>query len=226
MALPLVVPIIITIAVSGSVTAGGLYLYDRFNNTDIDQIVRSVALGRPTEYKFLREIYFQNYPEHGNAEFRGFLDYLLAGIVCMRAEGELKYSDYETANHQAVQKVYDSYTLNNVRPTWDIIYYSFNLLVKTAYEDSAGRQWLVAAESQGFIKTIRNAYQRNKNLAEKIKIDPEFKNEYSEFWNRENATYESAGKKFENATDGFLNKNNMALLGLAGLGVAFLLARR
>ena len=237
MPLPLIVPVIITIAVSASATAGGLCLYDRFTNTDLDQIVRAVKLSRSQDFAFLRQIYFENYPGHGDAEFRGFLDYFLAGVVCMRAEGELKYSDYETASHQAIQKVYDSYTLNKARPAWDLIYWSFKHLVQYTYESGAkdafagsGRQWLIDAESQGFIKTIRNAYQRNRNLAEKIKTDPEFKNEFSEFWYKENATYESAGRKFENefenATGGFFNRGNMILLGLIGIGVVFICAKR
>jgi len=226
MAIPIVVPIVVAVLVSGGTAAGGVYLYDRFTHTDIEQIVKAVQKNKPGEFAFLRDIYFKNYPEHGNAEFYGFLDYFIAGVVTMRAEGELTYADYEGDNILAVQKVYDTYSVNAVLPEWDVIYYGFRLMITAAWDDKTGREWLKDSETQGFVKTMRNAWVRARQIQSEIKKDPEFKNEFSEFWLEQNATYESASRKLDSALPGGLNKSNIIVgIGIL-LGVAFLAIKR
>jgi len=226
MAIPLIVPIVAGIIVGGG--AVGTSVYVVFSDSNIEDIVKSVKNAKyPHEYDFLRQIYFENYPKHTDEHFNGFLEWFIAGVVSMRAAGELAYSDYANTNELAIQKVWDTYKVNNPKPTFDVIYYAFNLLIRTAWETEKGMKALKNAETQNFIQTMRNAIQRKIYNGK----ETEFVNEYSQQWMTENASGKAALEKAAEAMPSIPSIGNsgkflLPALAIAGFFVYKSMARR
>jgi len=223
MALPLIVPIAAAIIVGGG--AAGTAVYFVFSDSDIEDIVKSVKNAKyPNEYNFLRQIYFEEYPKHTDDHFNGFLEWFVAGVVSMRAAGELAYADYENTNDLAIEKVWDTYKANDIKPTYNLIYYAFNLLIREAWQTEKGMKALKNAETQNFVQTMRNAIQRKIYDGK----ETEFVNDYSLQWMQENATGKAALEKAEAELPsiGSAGKLLLPVLAIGGLLVFFSAKRR
>jgi len=221
MAVPLLVIIIpaIVVAMSGGAAA---YLY--WSDPDLEDVIDSVK--KTNEFSFLRQIYFEDYPDHKEDQFMAYLMYFLAGVVAMRTAGRLSYADYASSSDAPVYKIYNTYVLNEKKPEWNLIKETWQSLVVNAYKTSDGKKHLKAAEEQNWVETYRNAFQLADKLLEIKQTNPEFTNEYAEKWIRDNASYDAAGDKFKDDLGGFeLSIPNIAMIGLIGLGIILLVKR-
>jgi len=227
MAIPLVIPIVVKVAIGVSVS-GGILAYLGLSDSDIEDVVDALrtkghslkdgitTIGyKSEEYKALERIYFDNYPSHNDDMFQGYLEAYVMNVVWMRSQGILEYADYTTPTKAAIDKVKATYVNQTPAPPSLLITQTFFLLIQGAWETADGKKHLMNAEHETIIEKMRNAFQQmvtNKNT--------EFEADGTIKWKDENASVEGI-----NMDLGLPSVNTLLLAGF-GLAALFVVTRR
>lgn len=223
-ALPVILIVAIVVAVAGLTTVAWL----NWSDTVIENIVDAATsydsaffgIDRDNgNLEKMRQAYKESYPHHSEQQFLGYLDYFIQGVVCMRFHGELTYNEYANPTENTYQKIWNTYIANDPMPEYKAIKAAFDYIIKECWnrEGGEGQRLLVKAENLGIMDTLKQAWQDAKAAQERMKIDPDFRNEFTEEWRQENAEIGAAAAKLQekmsSALPDFVNVGNIALIG-------------